>query len=240
MVKPCQPLWDVVGLPGDKNVKDRAAPSRLELILKIKAKEHSHPAKQEAGGGDAQSRGATGRQRPGSCTFLIREGRRARPAGPAPRAVPHPSAGSAPQLAPPSALATPGSVGGESPMERDPSALDATPAPTALFAWVRDSAPAPGRLGPRGAQTLELRASAWADLGWAAEVRAPLRLWVGGCWAGGRRREGGREGSSWGDIGGLLADGVRTGGAAALWEEPASRAERLVPRELRGRRRGWL
>lgn len=39
-------------------------------------------------------------------------------------------------------------------MELEPSSSDAASAPAALFAWVRDSAPAPGRLGRRGARRL--------------------------------------------------------------------------------------
>lgn len=39
-------------------------------------------------------------------------------------------------------------------MERELSASEATPAAAALFAWVRGSAPGPGPLGLRVAQTL--------------------------------------------------------------------------------------
>lgn len=120
-------------------------------------------------------------------------------------------------------------------MEPEPSSSDATSAPAALFAWVRDSAPAPGRLGLRGRGGWGLPASAWAVLGWAAEIRA--RRWLGWRILGrGRKRRGRREGSSRRDRG------------PAGWWGPGRRGCDSVGRTClqiwfclsRERQRGWF
>lgn len=117
-------------------------------------------------------------------------------------------------------------------MEREPSATAAAPAAAALFAWVRDSASGPWALGLRGAQTLGAPGLGVGGPG-ARQPRSERRSGLEDPGLGAEEERAGREGFSWGDLR-LLGGGVQTGGAAAQWEEPASRTERLGPRQTSG------
>ena len=85
-------------------------------------------------------------------------------------------------------------------MEREPSASEAAPPATALFAWVRDSAFGPGPLGLRGSRTLGApgcggggagaprprpeQGSALEDPGLGAEEERAVRGCAGRGWEG--------------------------------------------------------
>lgn len=80
-------------------------------------------------------------------------------------------------------------------MEREPPSSVATSAPAALFAWVRDSAPAPGRLGLRGARRRGAPGLRVGGPTGAGRRRfEPGAASAGGSWAGGGRGEGGGKG----------------------------------------------